>query len=196
MLQHPNHFSAVLSGTAEGQSGAAGDPEQLLGLVLQQMLRKFDAIGGSSAGPWRRKLWAATLLRVLLAAPALLLPRLDEILNIVADVLTELDAGGSGPEPGDGRFAHGGAAFYLGELPLSHAEDPDTGGDTASAVSEAGRRREVMLRDWLYQVQLRAFAHEQLAACRAAVGATAFDSMVEKVEPAVLHTVQNQPSSA
>jgi len=198
MLQHPQHFSALLG-------GCGSNPQQVLAALVDLMLRKFDSVGGTTAGPWRRKLWAAALCSLLGAAPdAALLARLDELMAVAADVLAELDEAaaeerGGGAAGGAGGAGGGGGAgaanparrganysgFYLGELPASMSGDVGQ-----AAASEAGRRREMMLRDWLYTCDLRAYVLGQLGACRAAVGQQAFDAAWDTVEPVIRGQVQ------
>ena len=195
VLQHPAHFSALLAGAGSPH------PQQLLAALVDVMLRKFDNVGGSTAGPLRRKLWAAALCALLPSADAALLQRLDEVMNVAADVLLELDdaAAGGGvrgdDEPASSDVGGGGsgssgsaaartspAGFYLGELPAA--------GQGHAAASEAARRREMALRDWLYACDLRAYVLGQLGACRVAVGQAAFDAAWETVEPVIRQQVQ------
>ena len=72
--------------------------------ILGQMIDMFDSVEYSSAGGWRRKLWALALVSSFQAdaAASLSLERFPEVVNIVDQVLCEEEedrktgAGGSG----------------------------------------------------------------------------------------------------
>ncbi|CAM9359189.1 unnamed protein product [Phaeothamnion confervicola] len=102
LLGAPEAFAAVFERRPEGAGSA------LEGFVAT-IARLFDAAGAGGGGARRRKLWALALLGLLPLGLMSALQRMDSIVNICVDVLTEADAGnGNGAEGGGGGGGGGG----------------------------------------------------------------------------------------
>ncbi len=214
LLTAPDIFGALGVAFAAAQQPAAS-PLAARALLIQLVdlwLDKFDAVGYSSAGPWRRKLWALSLVsllgsgavemsnasaRLMGAAPHPhpddeLLSRLDQILNVCIDVLSELesDVGPTGSPC---------AAHYLPQRAASDDELAHPGG--ASADDGDGRQRDPfvalerteMLSDVVHTTDLRAFLMTQMQQCASLVGPNRYQAALAAVEPAMLQHLN--PSS-
>ena len=90
-------------GQGGGQGGGIDPGVVVYRQILSQMIDLFDVVEYSSAGGWRRKLWAlALVLSVGGEAGCLPVDRFPEVVNIVDQVLCEEEESGGGGGGGGG----------------------------------------------------------------------------------------------
>uniref|UniRef100_A0A7S2DDA8 Importin-7/11-like TPR repeats domain-containing protein n=1 Tax=Octactis speculum TaxID=3111310 RepID=A0A7S2DDA8_9STRA len=183
LLTSPNHFAALLT------SCSNGNPDQVPLMVMALVglwLEYFDEVGHSGvSGTWRRKLWACTLVSVIPFNGGLLLGRLDEILNVCTDLLSDRDSITS---------------FTI----HSNEATADDNAAAAAAATTTGvgdaythRLRQILMSDPVHQIDLRSYIDEKMSECARVIGQVKFEEALSSVEPVIIKQLQQiQPSHA
>jgi hypothetical protein len=154
-----------------------GSPPEVLARLLQLvdvMLKRFKSVGGGSdpSGPWHRKLVALALVSLLPADPNVLL-RLDAILSVCLDVLSEHQAPG----------------FVMPSL--GNSDRLSEGSDHSSASDLYTTNLRAMLQgDSVQTLDLKVFLQQKMSETQATVGAEAFQGALAAVDPILMQQLQ------
>eukprot|EP00904_Undaria_pinnatifida_P002018 jgi/Undpi1/11817/HiC_scaffold_4.g01516.m1 len=178
LLGAPEAFFGVLDQVAASSAAAAREagngktdgPDKLLADLVGQMTTLFDSAGYSSAGIWRRRLWAMALLKLLPSANEDVVSSLDQIVNICVDVLTEE------VEDGGKKLKES-----LSQVPPSDEAD----GTSSPPDLLQSKLEEAMRTDVAVTTDLRLVVRGSMEALRSVLGDAGWNEAVETLEPVV-----------
>lgn len=139
------------------------DPRALLNGLMRLMVDKFDAVGYSSAGVWRQKLWCIALMAMYLYPEPLLLDWLPEVLAVCDTVAAD-----QSPEKEHAELTQ----FHEGEE------------STADPLVLAFNR--IVASDGVATVNVRLLVRERLDGLRLALGHVLFDQIICGVDSGVI----------
>jgi hypothetical protein len=133
----------------------------LLRGLVRLMLDKFDAVGYSSSGMWRRKLWSIAVMAMYLYAPSeQLLEWLPEALVMCDDV--------AGEQQTESEEAHTG-----------YDQDDEA---TADPLAVAFNR--MIAVDGVTTVSIKRLVQERMEGLQLALGSAAFVQIMQRIDPA------------
>ena len=147
------------------------DGGALLRGLARLLIDKFDAVGYSTSGVWRRKLWCLALLAMYYSPVEELLDWLPEALAICDEVSAE---------QAQEREEHSG-----------YEQDEESAGADPLTVAFNG----IISNDGVTTVSVRRLTYERLEGLRVALGDAAFEEIMRRVAPAAISRLVQRTSA-
>lgn len=175
-------------------------------------IQLFESVG-TTTGPWRKKLWALTLISLVPSGLPPLVANLDEILNTVLDVLVDIDRTRDfDPDlfiPAVHRGSTRKAVKKMLDAPVRRRGDDEVDEEEDDAAarkkeeevrravgrSSAGNRRRFLHeKDEVVTTDLQAFALARVDELASTLGPQLFrEKVLDVVEPTLLEHLRNPP---